>query len=212
MESKVFKALMACAAICFAASILPAYAQSAWCASSVSPWPGGVWDPETCYYLKPNSNGSITVTGSITAASAATATAVQPTYVEGTSNPLSQTLAGGLRVSLQPTTFGGSSSASASITNTAAAVKNNPGQVYGYAFYNPNASVCYVQFFNVAAAGVTVGTTVPIYSIGIPANGGANVAFPNGVQHDTAIAVSATTTRANATACASNLDANIFYK
>ncbi len=38
-----------------------------------------------------------TISGSITANSAATATAANPSYVEGTSNPLSQTLSGYLR-------------------------------------------------------------------------------------------------------------------
>lgn len=36
------------------------------CAASHSPWPGTVWDPDTCYYLKPNADGSINVTATFT--------------------------------------------------------------------------------------------------------------------------------------------------
>lgn len=115
-------------------------------------------------------------------------------------------------VSLQPTTSGGSSTYTGNITNTAVAVDASPGQVYGYFFYNANSSVCYVQFWNTAQGSVTVGTTAPILSMGIPALGGANVAFPNGIAFSTAITIAATTTRAGGSACASGVDANLLYK
>lgn len=44
-----------------------------------------------------DSSGNLGITGSISATSAATATAANPSYVEGTSNPLSQDLSGHLR-------------------------------------------------------------------------------------------------------------------
>ncbi len=48
--------------------------------------------------IKPNADGSINVSGSISAVSAATATAAAPSYSEGISEPLSQDLSGALRV------------------------------------------------------------------------------------------------------------------
>jgi len=110
-----------------------------------------------------------------------------------------------------PHTQGGLLIATGSITNTATAVKASAGQVYGWYFYNPNASVAYVQFFNTAAASVTLGTTTPVYSLGIPATSGANVMMPCGIAHSTAIAIGVTTTRAGSTAPGSSVDYNIFY-
>lgn len=48
--------------------------------------------------LQCDANGQLKIAGSINATSAATATAAAPTYIEGTSNPLSQDLSGNLRV------------------------------------------------------------------------------------------------------------------
>lgn len=111
-----------------------------------------------------------------------------------------------------PAGSGGNSIMSASIGNTAAAVKAGAGQVYGYDIHNPNAAIVYVQFFNVASGSVTVGTTAPLYSVGVPANGRAAVEFPMGIAHSTAIAVAATTARAGGSAPASTVDVNVLYK
>lgn len=54
------------------------------------------------------SDGSLKISGTINASSAATATAAAPTYIEGTSNPLSQTLSGELRVDCVTGCAGGS--------------------------------------------------------------------------------------------------------
>lgn len=99
-----------------------------------------------------------------------------------------------------------------SITNTAVAVDASAGTLWGYYFYNPNASVCYVQFWNTAQGSVTVGTTTPVLTLGIPATGAANVQLGVGDAFSTAITIAATTARAGGTACASNVDANIWYK
>lgn len=61
-------------------------------AASHDPWPGGVWDPATGYYIKPNSDGSLNVNATVTPA------AVQP--VDG------QT-ASGVAVANPPVTIGG---------------------------------------------------------------------------------------------------------
>lgn len=122
-------------------------------------------------------------------------------------------------VTLQPTTSGGSSTYSGNVTTAGSgagtggvAVDASPGQMYGYAVYNGNSSVCYMSFFDQTQALTNLGTTVPKLAIGIPANGGANVSFANGIPFATAITVSATTTRNGSTACSTGLDINVLYK
>jgi hypothetical protein len=111
-----------------------------------------------------------------------------------------------------PATSGGLSVATGSIAATKTDVKTSAGQVYGWYIYNPNASVAYVQFFNATAANVTLGSTGPVYSIGIPATSAANVEFGNGIAHGTAISIAVTTTRAGSTGTGSTVDFNIYYK
>jgi hypothetical protein len=133
----------------------------------------------------------------------------------GDYEPLQVAKEGGLWVSHAAT--GGSSGLSVA-TGSIAATKtdigsaNTAGSVYGWYFYNPNASVAYVQFFNTQASGVTLGTTAPVYSLGIPATSGANVVNPLGIPHSTAICIAITTTRAGSTGPGSTVDYNIFYK
>lgn len=110
---------------------------------------------------------------------------------------------------------GGASVASGSIaaTKTDIGTANTPGTVLGWYFYNANASVAYVQFFNAQASAVTLGTTVPVYSLGIPAGSAANVpANMPGIAHSTAISIAITTTRAGSTGVGTTVDYNIFYK
>jgi hypothetical protein len=118
-----------------------------------------------------------------------------------------------------PATTGGLSMYSANVTTAGSgagtggvAVDATVGQVYGYAIYNGNASVCYAGFYDQTQALTNLGTTVPKAAIGIPANGGANVFIDSGLAFATAITISATTTRAGSTACSTGLDFNIWYK
>ncbi len=114
-------------------------------------------------------------------------------------------------VNIRPATSGGWSLYSANVTNSALAVDASPGQVGGWYFYNNNAAVCYVQLWNTAQGSVTVGTTAPVISLGVPANAGANLAIPSGLAFSTAITIAATTTRAGASACTNGVDANVWY-
>lgn len=122
---------------------------------------------------------------------------------------------GALWVAGAASTNGGWLVATGSIaaTKTDIGTANTPGQVAGWYIYNPNATVAYVQFFNTQASGVTLGTTAPVYSLGIPATSGANVA-PGmvGITHATAISIAVTTTRAGLTGTGSTVDYNIWYK
>jgi hypothetical protein len=104
-------------------------------------------------------------------------------------------------------------SGSIGATKTDIGTANTAGQVGGWYFYNANSSVAYVQFFNAQASAVTLGTTTPIYSLGIPATSGANIpAGLLGINHSTAICIAITTTRAGSTGPSSTVDYNIFYK
>ena len=89
---------------------------------------------------------------------------------------------------------------------------NTPGVVAGWYIYNPNNTIAYVQFFNLQASAVTLGSTPPFYSIGIPGFSAANLMSPTGITHSTAISIAVTTTRAGSTNVGSTVDYNIFYK
>lgn len=109
-----------------------------------------------------------------------------------------------------PVTSGGLSIVTGSVGATATAIKASAGQLYGYHLFNTTAAVAYVQIFNVAAASVTLGTTAPTFSIGIPASGGVTVNFDKGIAFGTAISFGCTTTRAGSTGA--TCDCNFFFK
>ena len=119
-----------------------------------------------------------------------------------------------LNVTAVASNANGYSVATGSIGNTVTNIgtANTAGIVAGWYIYNPNNSVAYVQFFNLQASAVTLGTTAPVYSIGIPALSAANLMSPTGVAHSTAISIAVTTTRAGSTNVGSTVDYNIFYK
>lgn len=66
--------------------------------------------------------------------------------------------------------------------------------------YNSGAAVSYLQFFDALAANVTVGTTVPKFSIPLPITGGydAELQLPEGFRTGIVIACTATATGAGA--------------
>jgi hypothetical protein len=101
---------------------------------------------------------------------------------------------------------------STALTATAQQVKATTGTVGGWYVYNPNATATYVNFYNVASASVTVGTTNQQMVICIPPTSAANVEFGNGITFATAISISATTTGGGNTAPATALECNIFFK
>ncbi len=94
----------------------------------------------------------------------------------------------------------------------ATSVKSSAGQLYGYYIYNSNASAVYVQIFNTASGSVTLGTTAPVLSLGIPTGSAANVSIVGGLAFGTAISWACTTTRAGSSAPSNTCDANFFYK
>lgn len=76
-------------------------------------------------------------------------------------------------------------------------VKSTAGTVYGVIFTNTGTTTVWLKFYNATAANVTVGTTTPLWKVGLPGNATDNVSgvlsFPHGIKHDTAICVAVTT-------------------
>lgn len=114
--------------------------------------------------------------------------------------------------SLSPsTTAGWSTSKTDALSNTATAVKASAGTVGGYHIYNPNTSVAYVHFYNIAAASVTVGTSARQMTLAVPAFGALDGFGAVGLVFTTAISIAATTTVTGSTAPSTGLLTNIFY-
>lgn len=73
------------------------------------------------------------------------------------------------------------------------AVKSEAGRLLGWNIINPNDEPVYLKFYDAAVGDVTVGTTVPVLTLQIPANGSI-YQEPNCVQQifSTAIVIAAT--------------------
>lgn len=98
-------------------------------------------------------------------------------------------------------------------------IKATSGQVYGMWFTNTATTTRFLKFYNATAANVTVGTTVPIITLGLPGNTSDDISgvFSSayGVKFDTAITVAATTGIADndtGAPAANDVLVNIFYK
>jgi len=100
------------------------------------------------------------------------------------------------------------------LSTTVTAIKSSAaGQLGAVYCWNPNSSVAYIQIFDVATAGaVTLGTTAPKLSLGIPpTNSGGFTLSAIGVSFTTGIQVAATTTATGSTAPATALDCNAAF-
>ena len=88
------------------------------------------------------------------------------------------------------------------LVGTAVAVKASAGNLYAVQVNNTDSSAAFIQFWNTAQGGVTVGTTAPVLELAVPAGNStvqcANWAFPSGIPFSTAITVASTTTSGGA--------------
>jgi len=99
-------------------------------------------------------------------------------------------------------------------------VKGTAGQVYAVWVTNTATSTRFIKFYNATAANVTVGSTTPVITLGIPGNtsddiSGILTAGGFGIAFDTAISVAATTGVADADTgapAANDVIINVFYK
>ena len=122
-------------------------------------------------------------------------------------------------VSLAPQTTGGWTYFSTShdnsntdLSTTVVAVKTSAGTLGGWYIYNPNTAVAYVQIFDVAQGSVTLNSTRPNLSLGIPPSGAANITIPAGITFGTAISIAATTTPSGSSAPTTALPVSLWYK
>lgn len=98
------------------------------------------------------------------------------------------------------------------LTNTKTAVKASAGWLGMVYCYNPNAAVTYIQIYDTVIASITVGTTVPVLSLGIPPGLSSGLTQSLvGYQFSNAINVAATTTATGASAPAGAIDCNVGY-
>lgn len=96
---------------------------------------------------------------------------------------------------------------------TVFAIKGSAGNLYGYQAFNGAGTACFIQIFNVAAASVNLGTTVPIIVIGMPTvaqvDSRSDIPMNN---FSTAISAASTTTALGSTTCGTVTVANFFYQ
>lgn len=119
----------------------------------------------------------------------------------------------GLPSSLIPAPYGGwTPHINAALGTTVDQVKGSAGRLGGYVLFNPNGGPAYLQVFNAAAAGVTVGTTAPSVVIPVPGGGCEKTEFACGIEHTTAISVAATSTATGALPPAQPLIATVLFK
>jgi hypothetical protein len=99
-------------------------------------------------------------------------------------------------------------------------VKATAGTVYGAWITNTATTTRFVKFYNATAANVTVGSTTPVITIGIPGNSSDDVSGVfnvggQGIKFDTAICVAATTGVADndtGAPAANDVICNVFFK
>lgn len=108
-------------------------------------------------------------------------------------------------VTLTTTTVGGSATVvgfgqfrNVALSNTDVTVKATAGRVYSWYFKNPDAThAAWVHFYNATIANVTVGTTIPVWSVEVPANGTNEYVFVVPMSFATAITIAATSSEAH---------------
>ena len=90
-------------------------------------------------------------------------------------------------------------------------VKGSAGELGAYHCLNPNTTSAYVQIFDTAST-VTLGSTTPVLSLGLPASDGGNLEWGMGVHFANGIKVAVTTTATGNTAPSTAVDCNFAFK
>jgi len=149
-----------------------------------------------------------------------TVTAVQPTgsnlHTDVDNFPSTQTVSGTVTsnqggapwtITAQP-----SSASAAALTNFTPAyitstvtIDSSPGNLFTFQAHDSGTATCYLEFFNAASGSVTLGTTAPIWVVGMfpTASNSYEVNAPAGfaLNFSTALSVAAVTTENGSTAC-----------
>lgn len=99
-----------------------------------------------------------------------------------------------------------------SVTATAEVIRATGGLIVGGEVYNPDPSdVAYLVFFEVAAASVVLGTTVPVYTVAVPPASARAFMPPRPIVCSTAMSYAAVTTRRGSSAPSTAISAEIHY-
>jgi hypothetical protein len=103
------------------------------------------------------------------------------------------------------------------LSTAVTSVKTSAGELGSYHCLNQSGAVAYVQVFDAASAGaITLGSTVPTLSFGLPAAsslpGGGNLEWSNGIHFANGIQVAATTTATGSSAPSTAVDCNFAFK
>lgn len=79
------------------------------------------------------------------------------------------------------------------LSNADQQIKATAGRIYNWYVKNPGTSAAWFHIYNATAANVTVGTTVPVWSVEVPAGGTHEECMATPMQMATAITIAATT-------------------
>lgn len=138
-----------------------------------------------------------------------TLTTGQTTVVNSTSDSL-------MEVASTPTIDGAVAMTTAftsTLGSTIFAIKASQGNLYGYDIFNPAAAACFLQIFDVASGSVTLGTTVPKISSGIPIAGAKIIATDKALLNSTTgLSAAFTTTATGNTICGTVGIVTFWYK
>lgn len=85
-------------------------------------------------------------------------------------------------------------------STTPLTVKTTAARLYSYFIQNPSVEAVWVHFYNAVVGSVTVGTTVPLWSVWIPAGGAVDMEADTPKSFGTALSVAVTTTLSGTTA------------
>lgn len=103
------------------------------------------------------------------------------------------------------------------LAGTVVAIKTTGGKLYGIEASNGGTVSTWIQFFDLAAADITLGTTALKMTLMVPKGvsatdaGGMDKNWPPGISFETAIRVAATTAPDGGTGASIALDVNFFF-
>ena len=99
----------------------------------------------------------------------------------------------------------------AAVKDTVTSIKTKPGAIFNISIINYDASVRFLQVFDVASTSVTLGTTTPVYVLGVASSGVATAEIDSGIYCGTAISIAVTTTSTGSTGATTGADVSIVY-
>ena len=86
----------------------------------------------------------------------------------------------------------------ASVSNTNLTVNASPTLIQSISVLNATSAEAYLQLFDLATGGVTVGTTAPSMVFGVGAEGNPHFLFPKPIYFKTGLVIASATARAGA--------------